>query len=85
MQWEYRIDFIPVFGKEMGDNIIFIYKGKKDWDNFVARMEHHFERSDQAAINYARSAYDPVVRAFMQDDQLMVEMSTWLLNPISIR
>lgn len=51
-------------------------KGNKDWDNFVARMEHHFERSDQAAINYARSAYDPVVKSFMQGDQLMVEMST---------
>jgi len=23
MQWEYRIDFTPDFGKEMGDNIIF--------------------------------------------------------------
>lgn len=51
-------------------------KGTKNWNNFVTRMEHHFERSDVAEINYARSAYDPIVTTRMVDGKLMASVRT---------
>lgn len=35
-------------------------KNKKDWDEFFARTERHFERYDAAEKKYAPSVYDPV-------------------------
>jgi len=34
----------------------------KNWNNFIGRVENHFERSDVAEIKYARSMYDPVFK-----------------------
>ena len=34
----------------------------KNWDNFISRVENHFERSDMAEIKYARSMYDPIFK-----------------------
>lgn len=34
----------------------------KNWDSFVTRMEDHFFRFDMAQVNYARSAYDPIIK-----------------------
>jgi hexosaminidase len=34
----------------------------KNWNNFIARVENHFERSDVAEIKYARSMYDPIFK-----------------------
>ncbi len=36
-------------------------KGKRNWDEFVSRMEDHFPRFDQAEVNYATSIYDPEI------------------------
>jgi len=33
-------------------------KESRDWDDFIRRMEVHFQRLDAAEVNYARSAYD---------------------------
>ena len=33
-----------------------------NWESFIPRMEAHFARYDVANINYARSAYDAVIR-----------------------
>ncbi|MBL7972167.1 MAG: family 20 glycosylhydrolase [Prolixibacteraceae bacterium] len=36
-------------------------KGKRNWDEFVSRMEDHFLRFDQAEVNYSTSIYDPEI------------------------
>jgi hexosaminidase len=36
-------------------------QGKRNWDEFVLRMEDHFPRFDQAEVNYATSIYDPEI------------------------
>jgi hexosaminidase len=51
-------------------------KSVKNWDAFVNRMEHHFERSDAGDFNYARSAYDVLVKPTVKDGKLAVEMTT---------
>ncbi|HVG14146.1 MAG TPA: beta-N-acetylhexosaminidase, partial [Chitinophagaceae bacterium] len=33
---------------------------KKNWNNFFSKVEHHFERLDQAEVKYAPSVYDPI-------------------------
>lgn len=35
-------------------------KEKKNWNNFFAKTEQHFERLDQAEIKYSRAVYDPI-------------------------
>jgi hexosaminidase len=37
-------------------------KSKKQWEDFVTRVEHHFARFDAAGINYAPSIYDPIIK-----------------------
>lgn len=39
-------------------------KSVQHWDDFVRRMEMHFQRYDAADIKYARSAYDPIFTPF---------------------
>lgn len=34
-------------------------KEKKQWDNFIPKVEAHFNRMDAAGIKYSRSMYDP--------------------------
>lgn len=36
-------------------------KANKDWDNFVAKTENHFNRFDYAKIKYSPAIYDPIV------------------------
>ena len=52
-------------------------KAKKNWNNFVARVEDHFKRFDVAQVKYAPSMYDPIINASnSKDNHLMVELST---------
>jgi len=51
-------------------------KKKKDWNGFVKRVEGHFERFDQAGINYARSIYDPILKVTRPGEQLVVDITT---------
>lgn len=37
-------------------------KGTRNWDGFIFRMEQQFARYDMALVNYARSAYDPIIK-----------------------
>jgi hexosaminidase len=49
----------------------------KDWNDFVKRVEHQFERMDVAKINYARSMYDPAFTvATDANGQLQVSLQT---------
>jgi len=52
-------------------------KEKKNWNNFVAKMELHFKRMDVAETKYAPSVYDPIFKVSRSADrQLMLELST---------
>ena len=35
---------------------------KKDWDNFMNRVDHHFERARQLNIHVSKAVYDPMVK-----------------------
>ena len=52
-------------------------KEKKDWNDFIYRVEKHFERYDVAEIKYAPSMYEPIFKISRGSDSLpVVEMST---------
>jgi hexosaminidase len=49
-------------------------KEKKEWLNFIPRMENQFKRSDIADLNYSRAVYDASVRIFSKAGKLNVEL-----------
>jgi hexosaminidase len=52
-------------------------KSKKNWDNFLGKVEKHFERFDEAEIKYSPSVYDPSFKASSMPDSLIkVELTT---------
>ncbi|MBS1773744.1 MAG: family 20 glycosylhydrolase [Bacteroidetes bacterium] len=51
-------------------------KEKRNWDNFIPRMEYHMERADIAEVNYARSAYDAIIKPSIENGKLKVEITT---------
>ena len=42
--------------------VLWSTKSVQNWDNFIFRMDQHFLRFDHALVNYARSAYDPIIK-----------------------
>jgi hexosaminidase len=57
---------------------IFWSPKQRDWDEFTQRMETHFLRLDAAECNYARSAFDPIVTARMEGNQLVAYVESEL-------
>jgi hexosaminidase len=51
-------------------------KDKKNWNDFVRRIEDHFDRFDAAEIKYAPSLYDPIFAVSKDGEQIKVELST---------
>ena len=52
-------------------------KEGKSWNDFIGRVEKHFERFDSAGIRYAPSIFEPVIAAGRTaDGQVRVELST---------
>ncbi len=52
-------------------------KSKKNWNNFVTRVEQQFPRFDEAEVKYAPSMYDPIFNVSRTaDNQLKIELST---------
>ena len=51
-------------------------KEKKDWKNFVPRLENQFKRSDVADVNYSRAIYDAIVTPYFKGDKMMLELGT---------
>ncbi len=52
-------------------------KENKNWENFVTRVEDHFERADFGKINYARSMYNAIVTPFNSEDgTLKIKLDT---------
>ena len=44
----------------------------RNWNDFVKRVERHFERFDQAQVKYAPSMYDPIVTITKKDTATVV-------------
>ena len=52
-------------------------KERKNWPDFVKRVEYHFQRMDIARINYSRSMYDPsFTSSIYESGTLKVELQT---------
>lgn len=51
-------------------------KEHKNWEKFVPRMEHFFERWEAAGINYSLSAYDAIIKTSKKGNKLWLDMST---------
>jgi hexosaminidase len=52
-------------------------KKEKNWNDFIARVEKHFERFDVAQTKYAPSMYDPIFKVTKKGTEgIVVEMST---------
>ena len=49
-------------------------KEKRNWNDFVGRVEKHFERFDLAQIKYAPSIFDPSFEITKNGSQIMVKM-----------
>jgi hexosaminidase len=48
---------------------------KKNWNNFVGRVEKHFERMDMQQMKFSKSMYDPIITSTLEDkDVLKVQM-----------
>ena len=51
-------------------------KAAKNWDAFSQRMEGHFQRAEQAEINFSTAAYDAIVKSRSQHGKLQIELGT---------
>lgn len=52
-------------------------KSKKNYDSFVTRAEQHFQRNNEAEINYAPSLYDPIISVKKNSDgRIVVELKS---------
>jgi hexosaminidase len=49
---------------------------RKNWTDFVHRVESQFERSEIAGVNYSKAIYDPVITTHMKDGKMILEMET---------
>jgi hexosaminidase len=48
---------------------------KKNWENFVQRVENQFGRADMAGVNYSKAMYDAIVKTSMKEGKMWVEMA----------
>lgn len=52
-------------------------KEKKNWNDFISRVESHFSRLDEAEIKYSPSLYDPIITVAKKDTSaILVTLST---------
>jgi hexosaminidase len=49
---------------------------KKNWNNFVQRVENQFTRADVAEVNYSKAIYDVIVRTGMKENTMWIEMES---------
>ena len=49
---------------------------KKNWTNFIQRVESQFRRSEIAVVNYSQAIYDPIISSRMQNGKIILEMET---------
>lgn len=48
----------------------------KNWNNFVTRVEAHFERADVANIRYSRAMYDAIIKVQAKNDKIYISMDS---------
>jgi hexosaminidase len=50
---------------------------QKNWENFVKRVENHFDRFEYAGIHYSTAMYDPIIRVTKNSSgNLVINMTT---------
>ncbi|MBL7737809.1 MAG: family 20 glycosylhydrolase [Chitinophagaceae bacterium] len=59
-------------------------KEKRDWNNFSARVEKHFERLDAAQVKYAPSMYDPIFEFSKNDTATIIAKMSMEIEGVSI-
>jgi len=47
---------------------------KKNWNNFVQRVEDHFERMDMAETKYSKAMYDAIITSSKSNGNLKVQL-----------
>jgi hexosaminidase len=53
----------------------------KNWESFVAKVEHQFSQFDKAGIKYARTIYDPIITTKKDNDgNIWVSMESEVPN-----
>mgnify|MGYP001815752795 FL=1 len=55
-------------------------KEDKNWNNFVGRVENHFERFDNANQNISKAVLDPIIRVYYHEDTLMCALKNAIPN-----
>ena len=54
-------------------------KEARNWDDFLGRVEAHFDRFDAADVAYARSVYNPVIKPFTTSKgEVFIELASEL-------
>lgn len=51
-------------------------KENKNWDNFIARVENQFIRSEMAETNYSKAIYDPIITLSRRNGKLLLSMES---------
>ena len=51
-------------------------KEKKNWNNFVQRVEKQMERLDEAQVKYAKTMYEPIFTTAREGDKVKVTLAT---------
>jgi hexosaminidase len=46
-------------------------KEKKNWNNFIQRVETHFDRMDVQQMKYSKSMYDPIITSTIEDSTVL--------------
>lgn len=49
---------------------------KKNYANFVERVENQFKRADISGIGYSKAIYDPIVNVTKKDNKLWIDMAS---------
>ncbi|MCE5344823.1 MAG: family 20 glycosylhydrolase [Bacteroidales bacterium] len=49
---------------------------KKNWSDFVHRVETQFDRNEIAGINYSRAVYDPIITTSTQNGKRILEIES---------
>ncbi len=51
-------------------------KSARNWDDFVKRVETHFDRADVRQVNYSRSMYDAIVKTSAKEGKLSLTLES---------
>ncbi|MGR3811847.1 beta-N-acetylhexosaminidase [Jiulongibacter sp. NS-SX5] len=57
-------------------------KEKKDWNSFINRTEHHFQRFDASNTNISKAVYEPIIHLKNEDGKLICELENNVPNTV---